>query len=174
MVASATMLIAPLESIRMSRAWRLAIPIVCLAVGGWLVFGGLSTAHFVAWDDPDFVVTDPWLNPPSWSNLAQSWTRPRLELYTPVLYTAWSAIAALEHRPPDHPLIAGPFHVFNISVHIIAAIAAFLLLNEFFSAAAATAGAMLFLLHPMQVDPVAWVAGGKDLLCGAFSLLALW
>jgi protein O-mannosyl-transferase len=153
---------------------RRSIAIVCIAAVAWLVFGRLSKAHFVAWDDPQFVASNEWLNPPSWDHLSQSWRQPCLELYTPILYTGWSAVAALEHRPPNQALLAGPFHVFNILIHITAAVAAFLLLCEFFSAPAAMAGAMLFLLHPIQVDPVAWVSGAKDLLCGAFSLLALW
>jgi len=37
----------------------------------------------------------------------------------------------------------------------------------------AAAGALLFALHPVQVEPVAWVTGGRDVLSGAFSLLAL-
>lgn len=38
---------------------------------------------------------------------------------------------------------------------------------------AAIAGALLFALHPVQVETVGWVAGFKDLLAGFFSLLAL-
>ena len=32
---------------------------------------------------------------------------------------------------------------------------------------------MLFAVHPIQVEPVAWVTGFRDLLCGLFSLLAI-
>jgi tetratricopeptide (TPR) repeat protein len=33
---------------------------------------------------------------------------------------------------------------------------------------------LLFALHPLQVEPVAWVTGMKDLLAGLLSLIALW
>jgi Flp pilus assembly protein TadD len=36
------------------------------------------------------------------------------------------------------------------------------------------AGAVLFALHPVQVEPVAWVTGMKDILCGLLSIVALW
>lgn len=39
---------------------------------------------------------------------------------------------------------------------------------------AAGAGAMLFAVHPLQVESVVWGAEMKGLLCAFFSLLALW
>src|SRR5687768_5366166 len=35
-------------------------------------------------------------------------------------------------------------------------------------------GAMLFALHPVQVEPVAWASETKDLLAGLLSIVALW
>jgi protein O-mannosyl-transferase len=39
---------------------------------------------------------------------------------------------------------------------------------------AAAAGALLFALHPVQVEPVAWATGLKDVLSGVLSIIALW
>jgi tetratricopeptide (TPR) repeat protein len=39
---------------------------------------------------------------------------------------------------------------------------------------AACGGALLFAIHPIQVEPVAWVAGFKDVLFGLLSLLTVW
>jgi tetratricopeptide (TPR) repeat protein len=44
----------------------------------------------------------------------------------------------------------------------------------FCNRSAALVGALLFTVHPLQVEPVAWATGLKDLLGGFFSLLALW
>ena len=35
------------------------------------------------------------------------------------------------------------------------------------------AGALLFAIHPVQVETVAWASGTKDLLCGLFTLVAV-
>ncbi|MDP8234744.1 MAG: tetratricopeptide repeat protein [Candidatus Erginobacter occultus] len=45
---------------------------------------------------------------------------------------------------------------------------------EYRSVLAAGLGAALYAVHPLQVEPVVWVSSLKDLLCGFFSLLALW
>jgi tetratricopeptide (TPR) repeat protein len=37
----------------------------------------------------------------------------------------------------------------------------------------AVAGVMLFAVHPVQVEAIAWIAGAKDLLCALLSLLAV-
>jgi tetratricopeptide (TPR) repeat protein len=39
---------------------------------------------------------------------------------------------------------------------------------------AACGGALLFAIHPIQVEPVAWVTGFKDVLFGLLSLVAVW
>jgi len=39
---------------------------------------------------------------------------------------------------------------------------------------AACGGALLFAIHPIQVEPVAWATGFKDLLFGLLSLAAVW
>ena len=39
---------------------------------------------------------------------------------------------------------------------------------------AAALGALLFAVHPLQVESVAWISEIRGLLCGLFALLALW
>src|SRR5262249_23095107 len=39
---------------------------------------------------------------------------------------------------------------------------------------AACGGALLFAVHPVQVEAVAWVTGFKDVLCGFLSCVAIW
>jgi protein O-mannosyl-transferase len=159
----------------MSCPWRLGIAMVCLAAVAWSVFGSLASAHFVAWDDPDMLAQNPDVIPASWSKTAQFWLRPENKLYTPVAYTLWSAVVAAENPPPGHSVPARAFHVLNLILHILAAWACFLLLTELVgSPAAAWGGAALFLVHPFQVEPVAWIAGMNNELFGALSLAALW
>jgi protein O-mannosyl-transferase len=159
----------------MARQSPRALPIFCLIAVTWLVFGPVVRANFVFWDDPDLVYTNPGLSPPSLAHVAEFWSRPYQKLYTPMAYTTWSLVAALEDVQPDQQLRPGPFHLLNLLLHTTAAVLVFLLLAELSGSVwPAWVGAMLFALHPLQVEPVAWVSGMNNLLCGVFSVAALW
>lgn len=66
------------------------------------------------------------------------------------------------------------YHLENVALHATNGILFFALLRRFnlgdFQAAAA---AWIFLLHPLQVETVAWVSQRKSLLCTLFTLLTL-
>jgi hypothetical protein len=69
----------------------------------------------------------------------------------------------------------GIFHLANLTVHVLNVLLVFAILRRLVrSDWACCAGALLFGLHPVQVEPVAWVTGMKDLLGGLFCLAALW
>ncbi|MBX2978140.1 MAG: hypothetical protein KF905_02505 [Flavobacteriales bacterium] len=68
-------------------------------------------------------------------------------------------------------------HVTNVALHGINAFLLFLLLRSLFTNASAwllVAGAVLFLVHPAQVESVAWISERKNLLFAGFILLACW
>jgi tetratricopeptide (TPR) repeat protein len=98
-----------------------------------------------------------------------------MDLYVPVTYTAWSGVALVSRAvsrdgSPD-PRV---FHAASVLVHAFNAVLVFLLLRRLLKIPwPAAAGAMLFALHPVQVETVAWASGFKDLLCATFSLIAL-
>jgi protein O-mannosyl-transferase len=159
----------------MSATRRTALPIFLLVLSIWAVFFRLASANFLMWDDRDMLWNNPRLVPPSLAKTAGFWTTPCLKLYTPMSYTMWAAGVALENRPPGATLTPGPFHVLSILLHTAAAVFLFLLLRELTGTVwPAWAGAMLFAIHPLQVEPVAWIAPMNGLLCGAFGLAALW
>jgi tetratricopeptide (TPR) repeat protein len=154
---------------------RTALPIFLLVLAIWAVYLRVASADFIMWDDRYMLWDNPRLVPPSWTKTAELWTTPCLKLYTPVSYTLWSAVAALENQPPGATLTPGPFHVLSILLHSVAAAFLFLLLRELTGGGrAAWAGAMLFAIHPIQVEAVAWIAPTNGLVCGAFGMLALW
>jgi tetratricopeptide (TPR) repeat protein len=63
----------------------------------------------------------------------------------------------------------------NLLLHVLSVVVVFVILMRLVRDPwGCAAGALLFGLHPVQVEPVAWVTGMKDVLCGLLSLLALW
>ncbi|HEX5244114.1 MAG TPA: tetratricopeptide repeat protein [Tepidisphaeraceae bacterium] len=143
----------------------------------------LFTADFTNWDDPNMIVENKGLNPPSWGHLAHEWDpRPPIymDIYIPLTYTVWSVVAAGSYvsvaDPETHShLNPWMFHDVNILVHICSVLLVYQILKLLVRRPwVAAAGAALYAVHPVQVEPVAWISGLKDVLCGCMGLLAIW
>jgi len=146
-------------------------PAAALVGAACLVVFGRSVGHrFLFWDDWAFITENPLIAYPSARNLIALWTRPLLSLYAPLTYTLWAALSALAGLQP------WVFHLTNVVLHALAAWTAFGLLADVVgpqALGAALAGALVFALHPLQAESVAWASETKDLLCGLCALVAL-
>lgn len=143
------------------------------------VFGSLVKCGFTEWDDPATLAQNPRLNPPSISSVAYYWGHAERGLYTPATYLVWSVLAAAgQHGLPNgygSTLKPSLFHTANVILHALNAVMVYAILRELLKKpGAALVGAMLFALHPVQVEAVAWASGLKDVMCGSFTLAALW
>ncbi|MFW6158934.1 MAG: tetratricopeptide repeat protein [Planctomycetota bacterium] len=138
--------------------------------------GRVCGYDFVHYDDSVHVYANPRLKRPGVGAAWRFWKAPYKGLYVPVTYSAWTAVAAAtsersdgktSHRP-------GPFHALNLVVHCAAVLVVFAILRTLLQSDwAAFAGALLFGLHPLQVEPVAWVSGLKTVLGGLLALGAV-
>ena len=69
----------------------------------------------------------------------------------------------------------GVYHLIQLAVHAACAWLVFLIARKLLQdELAAFAGALLWTLHPLHVEPVAWIAGLPDVACSFFYLSALW
>jgi tetratricopeptide (TPR) repeat protein len=140
--------------------------------------GRIAVNDFSGWDDPDNFTNNPRLNPPSMANALEYWTTPQAGLYVPVTWMVWTTLAAIAKGiATAKDLPAWPFHVASLLVHIGAALLVYEIFLRLLPDRAqfpATLGALLFALHPIQVETVAWASGLKDQLCALFALLAIW
>lgn len=141
------------------------------------------------WDDDIHVHANPHVAQPSWAGIAAFWTGPYQQLYIPLTYSVWAGLAAVSRWWDGMSVATGPlnaawFHGANVLAHAVSTAFAFLLVRRataaFFPAAsagttarAAALGAAMFALHPLQVEPVAWVSGLRDALGGCLGLGAL-
>lgn len=163
-----------------------ALPIVLLVAVTSAVFFQVVRFPFVNWDDHEMVARNPGLLNPSWAAVGRFWSEPYLGLYTPLAYTLWSGVAIIARADaPDavHPSLSPhAFHTLNLLLHVINVVLVFLILRTLWSRTSdepqdrsvwpAFAGALVFAIHPLQVEPVAWVSGMNNLLGGTFSLAA--
>jgi tetratricopeptide (TPR) repeat protein len=146
---------------------RTAVCLALIAVATLAVFGRIVGHAWLGWDDLANTVRNPHLNPPSVAGTLFFWRHAYTDLYVPVTFTFWALLARIALAP-------WLFHAASLALHVGAVWAAFDLLRRLVrDERAACAGALLFALHPVQVETVAWMSGAKDLLCGLFALLAL-
>lgn len=136
------------------------------------------SAEFIGWDDPTNVPDNPVLKLPVAQAIARFWSGPYDKLYIPVTYSVWSILAAVGTVPtPSGGVEFNPFifHAANVILHALATVLVYQILRlRIRSAWGCAAGALLFALHPVQVEAVAWVTAMKDVLSGALALGAIW
>ncbi|MCS7034844.1 MAG: hypothetical protein NZ561_12750, partial [Phycisphaerae bacterium] len=162
---------------------------------GWLLvgaiaitFGRLIFAEFVSWDDPLTVAANPRMLPPTAGAVAGYWRlfptpaagemrviNHESGLWIPLTYTIWSGLAALaqvgDGVQAPRELNPWVFHAANVAIHAGTSLLVLRLLGTLgLAPLPALIGAMVFALHPLQVEAVAWVSGLKDLLAGLFSI----
>jgi tetratricopeptide (TPR) repeat protein len=132
----------------------------------------------VQWDDYGNIVENPYLNPAR-PDVLYFWKKPYEGLYIPLTYTVWAALAGFSQGSGTHGDSGGLdpelFHLANLALHLLSVLVVFAILWKLVrSDWGACAGALLFALHPVQVEPVAWITGMKDVLAGFLSLVAVW
>jgi Flp pilus assembly protein TadD len=153
--------------------------VVLLACAVVVTFLPVCGHEFSGWDDPENVTANPHLYGQTLAGLWAFWRHPYADLYIPLTYTVWWGLAKVARvdTPDIAEVTLNPyvFHAANLLLHVGSAWVAYRLLHLLTGRRwPACAGAMLFALHPLQVEPVAWVTGLKDVLSGLLSLVALW
>ncbi len=145
-----------------------------LSAAIWFSFSPALHNDFVNWDDQSEIVENPDFNPVTWKGLAWNWSNTRLSLYMPVTYMVWGAVAALASRDRAGVLQPFAFHLLNLLLHLVCSgLVFFLILQLWRKIWPALMGAMVFAVHPLMAEPVAWASGMYTLLSSALCLGAL-
>ena len=146
-----------------------------------VVFGQTVSFSFLVYDDPININKNSAITSPSLEQLATLWAKPHEHLYIPVTYSAWMGIASISNIFYDK-LNPGLFHFANVLLHLANTLLVYTILvmllnhvqedNKEFTNIAALLGTVVFAFHPVQVEPICWATGLKDLLSAFFFLLA--
>ncbi|MBA3015886.1 MAG: tetratricopeptide repeat protein [Proteobacteria bacterium] len=162
---------------RCSGRWRWVWTAGALVLVVAVVYGRVVGFEFLDYDDNLNVYENPLLSNISASNLLRFWQKPFEGLYIPLTYTVWALLTKISSfLPGSHDRIFNPqlFHAANLLVHAANTVVLFSLLRVVVKSYwPAVGGALLFALHPLQVESVAWVTGFKAVLYGFFSLMTL-
>ena len=179
-----------------TRPWRHLAAILLLAGLLFATYYGVWNHALLDYDDDIHLLKNPYLIT---GDIAAFWRMPYYGLYIPVVYTFWTLIS-MAGGGPSAPLMHGVnlfLHLVNGAVlyRII------LVLLQISTSSpqkppspssqgltaesetslhavssqtnmAALLATLCFLLHPLQVEPVAWASGFRDLIGAFFTLLA--
>lgn len=152
----------------MNRLYRVALVSVLLSWVG-LSFFGLCTITDLRFDDPLHLQRDPRMTMAWEPALKAIWTENHVA-YWPVTTTAWYVLRKVSLAWGSFQ----PLYVASWGLHLAATLLTFLILAQLFaSPVAAFWGALFFGIHPLHVEPVAWLTGLRDVLSGALALLSL-
>ncbi|MGA2258918.1 MAG: tetratricopeptide repeat protein [Thermoguttaceae bacterium] len=141
-----------------------------LALLAAIVFGQTLGHDFIDWDDSQYVVNNPHVTR-GLSAQGIAWA------FTQRYQSNWHPLTWISHMLDCqmYGLWAGGHHLTNLLLHAATAILLFLALRRMTGRLGCSAlVAMVFAVHPLRVESVAWVAERKDVLSGFFFMLTLW
>ncbi|MEK7794000.1 MAG: tetratricopeptide repeat protein [Candidatus Hydrogenedentota bacterium] len=146
-----------------------AIAAAILAVFGLTIaaYSPLFWAGFVSYDDPQYVAENALVNTGlTWANVRGAFTHAHMGNWYPLTLISYMAeIQVFGVRAPVH-------HATNIALHLgNVALLGYLLWRMTGGVWPSLIAAALFAVHPLSVEPVAWIASRKDVLS---AFLALW
>lgn len=134
---------------------------------------------WVNWDDQLYILDNPWIRALNWENLRWMFTNRLISHYQPLSWLSYAADYALWGLNPKG------YHLTSLLLHCLNAVLFFQVARKLLKAArhdcgpkslrvAAIFAALIFSLHPLRVESVAWASERRDVLCGTFYLASLW
>ncbi|MEE8526727.1 MAG: hypothetical protein V3T72_22545, partial [Thermoanaerobaculia bacterium] len=150
---------------------RMKTAVVCalLVVAVLAVFGQTRHFEFLNYDDNDYVYENSFVQ----AGLSAEGIADALSY---VHSFTWHPLTTISHMADCevHGLDAGGHHLTNVLLHAAVAITLFLVLRQMTGAFYRSAFvALIFAVHPLRVESVAWISERKDVLSGFFFALTL-
>lgn len=150
--------------------WLDCTLLVCLAI---IVYYRVIGCGFQShWDDNGYILNNPAAHGFSWEHLKSAFniteSRNAVGQYNPIPMITFMLDAVLWDMYP-----AG-FHFTNLLIHVVNGILVYRLLMRLHGERIVSlVGAIIFLIHPVQVESVAWISERKGLLSLCF-MIASW
>jgi len=141
--------------------WGETMLLVVLPV---LLYGRSLTFPLLDYDDPIYVGRNPAVRAPGFAGLRQAWSSPYFHDYIPLTHSSLWMDARLGGGS------ALPFRAQNLAWHIACSLLVAAAARRWIGERQGFLVALLFAVHPMAVESVAWVAARKNVLSLALYL----
>lgn len=149
---------------------HLAAVLLLLTLAACTVYSGVIHFEFNSYDDRLYVTENPLVRQGlTWSGIITAFTQP--------IAANWHPLTIISHMldVEFYGLDSGAHHLVNALLHLLATFLMFSVLRQMTGDLWLSAGiTLLFAVHPLHVESVAWVAQRKDVLSGLFAMLTLW
>ncbi|MCB2221096.1 MAG: tetratricopeptide repeat protein [Bacteroidetes bacterium] len=123
---------------------------------------------FTNWDDNLYITENPLIRSLNWQNIVQWFTQPFQGLYQPLVLMSLALDFSINGLNPFW------FHFTNLMLHLANTVLVFYFIRRLIhSDWMAFIVMLLFGLHPLHVESVAWVTERKDVLYSFFFLLSI-
>jgi tetratricopeptide (TPR) repeat protein len=163
---------SPKESTALHKShprWVTVWTSIILLIVTWAVFFQTLRYDFVNYDDPSYVYQNRRVTSGiSVANIAWAFTHVHSE--------NWHPLTTITHMLDCqlHGLNPGWHHFTNVLLHAIAVVLLFVALHQMTGALWRSAFvSVIFAVHPLHVESVAWIAERKDVLSAVFFMLTL-
>jgi len=140
----------------------------------------LRNGFVPSWDDGRNLIDNPNFRGLAWPQLRWMWTNHLMDHYVPLAWTTFGVDYTMwKLNPFGYHLTNIVFHALNAGLFFFLTLAVLRLSlpKELCHKGSLIAGsafsALVFALHPLRVESVAWATERRDVLCGFFYLLAL-
>ncbi len=148
--------------------WRNIVCAAAIVIVSLITFRPVLDAQFLNWDDNEYVTECKVVRSLSWENLGDMCSSYYVGCYLPLTMMSYAVEYALFGANP------AVYHGTNLLFHVFTCLLVFwlflLLTHRRFSAIII---ALLFAVHPLHVETVAWIAERKDVLCAFFYIGSL-
>lgn len=132
----------------------------------FLLFFQIKDFQFLRWDDDQQIINNPQVKDFSLSSLFYNF---QYERYTSLTLFFYSLLFKLFGLNPS------AFHLFNLFIHLLNIVLFYYVFKDFFKHKSTLfLTLIIFGIHPMRIESVAWVSELKDLLFTFFALLSFY
>lgn len=145
------------------KVWLWIVPVLLVTT---MLYSGVGDYEFqMQWDDHEQVVNNETVKKLSGEHLKKMFSGYVIGMYQPLTTLSFAIDHLIDGLDPAR------YHLTNLLLHLINVLLVWLLGRKLFGRLdAATVMALLWAVHPMQVETVAWISTRSNLLFTAFFL----
>ncbi|PLX13523.1 MAG: hypothetical protein C0594_01125, partial [Marinilabiliales bacterium] len=161
-----------------SQFWITILLSVVVIFITYYCYKDVSKLKFTNWDDPAYVTESEIIdNGLTAENIKYIFTNPIVSNYHPltIISLIFDYNRSVSGKKPNLTIDPAPFHKTNRTLHILATLLLFIFIYKLSrnKALPAFLVSLIFAIHPLHVESVAWISERKDVLYAVFFLAAL-